>query len=212
MKTKLLMYLLLFLSLAVYVACFFGIRSNVEQSLSLLVASLLVIYAFILWCINSKVFIPKNDMNLKVDMKIFFGYGINHFVFMFISSIILIQWMHHIHVVIEANGITNIQVILLGILGFFYLLYAAYQILGEHTQIFFSKIPYVHKRWMKAVMIFFCVVSASYNHSLVTWGLQTISMLAGAMFVVFVIRNKQQQKKKARQKPNYCDYFQKPRR
>jgi|GEM_PF-4291539 len=152
------MYLLLFLSLAVYVACFFGIRSNVEQSLSLLVASLLVIYAFILWCINSKVFIPKNDMNLKVDMKIFFGYGINRFICMFVSSIILIQWMHHIHVVIEANEITNIQVILLGVLGFFYLLYAAYQILGEHTQIFFSKIPYVHKRWMKAVMIFLCCI------------------------------------------------------
>lgn len=212
MKTKMYVYAALILSVMVYIGSCFSLISDVEARISLFIASLPVAYAFILYCIKVKVIVPMYDINLDIDIRQFLNRAWYRFICICISSIVLIQWIHGIHIFIEANGLMNSRVVLLGLYMFFHLLYTLYQILGEDTQSFFKKISYVYKRWIKVLIIIFCVVSASYNHSLLIWLWQTIAMLGGVLLMLFVLQKLRQLKRKSKMNLHYCDYFKKPSR
>lgn len=210
MKTK--SFFLLILSVCIYVPWFFIPQNIIITNISLCLTLLLITYSAVLWLIDTSSVESQTiqlPMTVTVPKEALLERGIKRFFIALFLVIVVVMLLQQTSLWIMANGYNNGRVIGTSIVVVLILIFIFSNILRKEIRCFYKKVDYKKKVYFQTGILLLGLVSICFGHDIKVFGICSMILLIGIVLYDYIRRY---MLRKPKNKPKYCDYFQKPPR
>lgn len=210
MKTK--SFFLLILSVCIYVPWFFIPQNIIITNISLCLTLLLITYSAVLWLIDTSSVESQTiqlPMTVTIPKKALLDRGIRRLFIALFLVILVVTLLQQTSLWIMANGYDNGRVIGTSIVVVMTLIFILSSIFRKEIRCFYKKVDYKKKVFFQTGILLLGLISISFGHDIKVLGICSMVLLIGIVLYDYIRRY---MLNKPQNKPNYCDYFQKPPR